>query len=233
MSKKKDERQFKIRQLLQEHPKIKISDLADYFQTSSETIRKDIIELEDSKIIKKEHGLYGTEVGTALEEVGGEGVAQGVGGDGAGDAGTGGQHLYGVEHGDAREVLAAAEREEEVVVLARFGGDVATVVEPELQLAHGTGRHGHETLFGAFAYDVEEGVGGVDVGEGEVAEFADAQTAAVKKLDDGAVAVACGFGEVDGGLECVDLGYGEHGGEVGRAAWHFEHFGGVGGDDAL
>lgn len=56
MSKKKDERQFKIRQLLQEHPKIKISDLADYFQTSSETIRKDIIELENSKIIKKEHG---------------------------------------------------------------------------------------------------------------------------------------------------------------------------------
>ena len=56
MSKKKDERQFKIRQLLQEHPKIKISDLSDYFQTSSETIRKDIIELEDSKIIKKEHG---------------------------------------------------------------------------------------------------------------------------------------------------------------------------------
>lgn len=54
--KKKDERQFKLRQLLQEHPKIKISDLSDYFQTSSETIRKDIIELEDSKIIKKEHG---------------------------------------------------------------------------------------------------------------------------------------------------------------------------------
>ena len=46
MSKKKDERQFKIRNLLQEHPRIKISDLADYFQTSSETIRKDIIELK-------------------------------------------------------------------------------------------------------------------------------------------------------------------------------------------
>ena len=29
MSKKKDERQFKIRQLLQEHPKIKISDLSE------------------------------------------------------------------------------------------------------------------------------------------------------------------------------------------------------------
>ena len=57
MSKKKDERQFKIRQLLQEQHKIKISDLASYFQTSSETIRKDIRELEDSKIIKKEHGF--------------------------------------------------------------------------------------------------------------------------------------------------------------------------------
>ena len=56
MSKKKDERQFKIRQLLQEHHKIKISDLATYFNTSSETIRKDIIDLEDSNIIKKEHG---------------------------------------------------------------------------------------------------------------------------------------------------------------------------------
>lgn len=56
MSKRKDERQFKVRQLLQEHPKIKISDLSDYFQISSETIRKDIIELENSKIIKKEHG---------------------------------------------------------------------------------------------------------------------------------------------------------------------------------
>ena len=56
MSKKKDERQFKIRQLIQDQHKIKISDLATHFQASGETIRKDIIELEDSKIIKKEHG---------------------------------------------------------------------------------------------------------------------------------------------------------------------------------
>ena len=56
MSKKKDERQFKIRQLIQDQHKIKISDLATHFKTSGETIRKDIIELENSKIIKKEHG---------------------------------------------------------------------------------------------------------------------------------------------------------------------------------
>lgn len=67
------------------------------------------VELGGAYAFVAEHGLYGTEVGTALEEVGGEGVAQGVGGDGTRDAGTGGQHLYGVEHGDAREVLAAAE----------------------------------------------------------------------------------------------------------------------------
>ena len=62
MSKKKDERQFKIRQLLQEHPKIKISDLADYFQTSSETIRKDIIELIAS--IKKMAGIQEVSITT-------------------------------------------------------------------------------------------------------------------------------------------------------------------------
>ena len=67
------------------------------------------VELGGAYAFVAEHGLYGTEVGTALEEVGGKGVAQGVGGDGACDAGTGGQHLYGVEHGDAREVLATAE----------------------------------------------------------------------------------------------------------------------------
>ena len=67
------------------------------------------VELGGAYAFVAEHGLYGTEVGTALEEVGSKGVAQGVGGDGTGDAGTGGQHLYGVEHGDAREVLAAAE----------------------------------------------------------------------------------------------------------------------------
>ena len=67
------------------------------------------VELGGAYAFVAKHGLYGSEVGTALEEVGGEGVAQGVGGDGTSDAGTGSKHLYGVEHGDAREVLAAAE----------------------------------------------------------------------------------------------------------------------------
>lgn len=56
MSRKKDARQFKIRQLLQEEHQIKIADLADFFHISTETIRKDITELEDSKIVRKEHG---------------------------------------------------------------------------------------------------------------------------------------------------------------------------------
>lgn len=56
MSKNKSERQFKIRQLLQEKEKIKITDLVTYFSVTSETIRKDLLELEASKILKKEHG---------------------------------------------------------------------------------------------------------------------------------------------------------------------------------
>lgn len=56
MSQKKDERQFKIRQILQEKQKIKMSDLVREFNVSVETIRKDILTLENSKILKREKG---------------------------------------------------------------------------------------------------------------------------------------------------------------------------------
>lgn len=38
------------------------------------------VELGGAYAFVAKHGLYGSEVSTALEEVGGEGVAQGVGG---------------------------------------------------------------------------------------------------------------------------------------------------------
>ena len=60
---KKDERQFHIRQLLQEQKKMKVLDLATHFNVSSETIRKDILDLEKSKIISKQQGYI-----TLLEE---------------------------------------------------------------------------------------------------------------------------------------------------------------------
>lgn len=56
MSKKKDERQFKIRQLLAEKQKIKINDLSKILNVTAETIRKDILDLEQRKIVKRQHG---------------------------------------------------------------------------------------------------------------------------------------------------------------------------------
>ncbi len=57
MSKKKDERQFKIRQKINEVDRIRITDLAKEFQVTTETIRKDIVELEQQGILIKRNGF--------------------------------------------------------------------------------------------------------------------------------------------------------------------------------
>ena len=54
-----------------------------------------------------EHTLYDAQVGTALEQVGSEGVAQGVGADGLLDACLLGQFGDDVEEGDTREPALA------------------------------------------------------------------------------------------------------------------------------
>lgn len=56
MSKKKDERQFKIRQLIMEKQAIKIADLSRILMVTPETIRKDLLNLEKAKIIQRQHG---------------------------------------------------------------------------------------------------------------------------------------------------------------------------------
>lgn len=57
MSKKKDERQFKIRQLIMDKQKVKITDLSRILNVTPETIRKDLLQLENTKIIKRQHGF--------------------------------------------------------------------------------------------------------------------------------------------------------------------------------
>ena len=65
------------------------------------------VDLGGRRIIKKEHTLYDAQVGTALEQVGSEGVAQGVGADGLLDACLLGQFGDDVEEGDTREPALA------------------------------------------------------------------------------------------------------------------------------
>ena len=49
MSKKKEERQLQIRQILEEKEKIKVTELAKLLSITPETLRKDLSELQDGK----------------------------------------------------------------------------------------------------------------------------------------------------------------------------------------
>ena len=124
-----------------------------------------------------QHFLDDAEVGPVFDEVGGKGVAEGVGRDFLLDAGGHGLVLDQFEDGDAAEGLSELVQEEVVFVLA-LGGD-----GPILQVgADGIGRYfseGDEALLVAFADDVDKAFGQIHVGEEEVGGFGDPEAAAV------------------------------------------------------
>ena len=71
MSKKKDERQFNIRKRINEVEKIRIDDLAKEFQVTPETIRKDIVDMEQQNIVERKNGYvylkeYSSEISIVL-----------------------------------------------------------------------------------------------------------------------------------------------------------------------
>ena len=57
MSKKKDARQVKIRNILMEKGQYRVKDLAAILHVTSETLRKDLDELEEQGIVVRSHGF--------------------------------------------------------------------------------------------------------------------------------------------------------------------------------
>jgi len=91
----------------------------------------------------------------------------------------------------------------------------------------GAGVDGHPAFFVAFADDLEHLLGSEDVGEIEVDQFGYAQTAAIEHFDDDVVAGRSRKAAVEGLLDGVDVGIGEHVGQVVRAVGKLEESGGV------
>ena len=169
------------------------------------------VELGGADAFVAQHHLYGAQVGAAFEQVGGEGVAEGVGRYVLLEAGAGGDGLEVVEHGDAREAAAAAVAEEEDVLLARADVDGAALVHPRADFGEGAGGDGHKALLAALAEDAQEAFVEKEVAQAEAAQFAYAQPAAVENFHDAVVAPPLGEAEVDGGFEGIDFGEGEDG----------------------
>ena len=133
-----------------------------------------------------EHFLDDAEVGAAFDEVGGEGVAEGVGGDFLVDARDERLLFDEVEDGHPAQ-RAAVFVEERDVVEGRFGGGGAGV-EVAGESGGGDVPEGDEPLFVALADDAHEALFEVNVRDLQVAGLGDAQAAAVEDFEDGAVA---------------------------------------------
>ena len=125
--------------------------------------------LRGAYVFVAEHALDDAQVGAALEQVGGEGVAKGVGTDSLREPNLLGQGLDNVEHGDARHLFLEVGTDEEVVLVA--GLDVYRGAVGKLGGDFGNGplRDGHEALLAALALDLDEPLVEVEVGELEVA----------------------------------------------------------------
>ena len=79
-----------------------------------------------------QHGLNGAQVGSALQQVGGKAVSEGVGRDGLLDARLFGVDLDVVEYSDARQMLLARRTDKDVIFFVRFDIDGIAESEPRL-----------------------------------------------------------------------------------------------------
>ena len=185
------------------------------------------VDFGGADVLVAEHNLDGAQGSTALEQVGGEGVAEGVGRNGFVDAGGGHMQLDVVKHRDAREVASAASGDEKHVLVFGFHGDVRPRIEPVANFVHRPRRNGDDALLVALADDAHKAFVEKEVGEAQRTHLAHAQTAAVEQFDQAVIAQPLGRGEVDGVEDALHLLEREHLGQVLGQARRGEQFGGV------
>ena len=188
--------------------------------------------LRGADVGMSEEHLDDAEIGTAFEHGRGEGVAEGVGRDGLLDARGDGLPLDHDEDHGTREVVAASV-EEHVILLARFDLHLLPVLEPEFQLMDGTVGDGYEAFLVALAYDAHEVLVEVEVGEFEVRQLRDAQSAGEECLNDGAVALSLVALQVDAVFEPVHLLRRQIGRQVLRQHGRLEELRGVDLEEAV
>ena len=95
------------------------------------------IDLGGGYALVTQQSLHTAEVGTALEEVGGKGMTEGVRRYLLLDASHEGVFLDVVEDGDATEVATTMGRDEDIVFLTRTGTDVLACLKPTAKFVDG------------------------------------------------------------------------------------------------
>ena len=125
-----------------------------------------------------EHFLDGAQVGSSFEEVGGEGVAEGVWGYFFCYTGGGCQVADDVEYHYAGHLGTAAVEEEDVAAVGLYLELLACGKVFFDEIA-GNGGNGDYPLLVAFACDNQKAFVEIEAGDAEIGEFGDPQSAAV------------------------------------------------------
>ena len=113
------------------------------------------VDLRRADVFVSEHRLDGPQIGTALQELRGEAVAEGVRTDALLDTRLLGIRLDIDEERDAAEVLAASQGDEHVVFLARLYRDALPHDEPLPQLLDGALADGNQPLLPPLAVNAD------------------------------------------------------------------------------
>ena len=170
--------------------------------------------------------LDDTQVRSVLQQMGGEGVTQGMGTNSLLDTCRFAQPTHdGEDHGTRERTTVAVH--EGVVLILRLVRPCSAFLEPVTEPLFGNRRKRHEPLFGTLTIDEHIMLMEVDLAQLEVHQFAHAQTATVEHLHHGAIAVAFVGSEVDGCHHPIDLIEGEDGRQVFGFLGSFKQFRGV------
>ena len=129
-----------------------------------------------------EHGLYGAQVGSALKQRGGEGMAKRVWRHRLLYASLFHQVLDHEEYHDTSERLLAALADEDIVLVFWSQRYQIAVEEIQLYLMYGLFRYGHQALFGALAIHLDELVAEIHVAYPQIDQLAHSQPATEQGL---------------------------------------------------
>jgi hypothetical protein len=159
------------------------------------------IDLGGREIAMTKQHLHHAQICAMIEQMGGEGVAQGMGRERLADPGLDGIALDELPEGLAGHAVATAGRKQEVA------DPSAEDVEPRTarivaQPVAGVLTERDQAFLATLTEDAQHALGQIHLTRGEVDQFAHAQTAGVEHLQHGAVAMAaCVFG-----VRCVEQG---------------------------
>ena len=157
--------------------------------TAQEVLVEVEVDFGSGNAFVPQHLLYGTQVGTILEQVRGKGVSQGVGAHTLRYATKLASIAHNVENHGATEATATAV-EKKKVLLAGLDIEQCPHGKVVFNLGNGLLRDGHQPQLAALALDTNIFIAQIELRQAQTHQLRDPQSATIHHLDNGAIALS-------------------------------------------